>query len=169
MSERTCSVPDCDNQPKGRGFCKVHHKKIVGRVGPVLQCSIDGCTKLAGDTRGWCVMHYRRWQKRGVHELPLPQTEQSRFFSSVQISDCWEWTSGRLARGYGKFRSDGGRAVLAHRWAYEHLVGPIPAGLVLDHLCMNTCCVNPDHLEAVTQAVNVQRAAQLRRKGSTTR
>lgn len=48
---------------------------------------------------------------------------------------------------------------LAHRVMYEALVGPIPAGLVIDHLCRNTRCVNPDHLEAVTQAENVRRAA----------
>jgi hypothetical protein len=69
------------------------------------------------------------------------------------VGPCVEWTGARQpGRGYGRL---GIR--LAHRLAYEQARGPIPDGLVIDHLCRNTGCVNPDHLEAVTQAVNVQR------------
>lgn len=49
----------------------------------------------------------------------------------------------------------------AHRWAYEFLVGEIPEGLTLDHLCRNKACVMPDHLEPVTQAENHRRYRKL--------
>jgi hypothetical protein len=65
--------------------------------------------------------------------------------------DCWEWT-GSLNKGYGQWS-----ARMAHRLVWEVLVGPIPDGLTLDHLCRNSRCVNPDHLEPVTQAENNRR------------
>lgn len=59
--------------------------------------------------------------------------------------------------GYRKVRVEGRKIVRAHRLAYEATKGPIPEGLVIDHLCRNRQCVNPDHLEAVTQSVNAAR------------
>jgi hypothetical protein len=50
--------------------------------------------------------------------------------------------------------------VLAHRWAYEHFIGPIPAGLEIDHLCRVRHCVNPAHLEPVTKSENRRRQPQ---------
>lgn len=80
-----------------------------------------------------------------------------RFWAKVEPTGfCWNWTARTMPTGHGQFRGDGG-SVLAHRWAYEYLVGPIPGGLVLDHLCRNTRCVNPDHLDPVTNAENVLR------------
>lgn len=69
---------------------------------------------------------------------------------------CWLWQGDKLPRGYGQFRFDN-RHVLAHRFAYEMAKGAIPPGLVIDHLCRVTSCVNPDHLEAVTNAENLRR------------
>lgn len=69
---------------------------------------------------------------------------------------CWVWTGAKQSAGYGALRVDG-RVVLAHRHAYEQAVGPIPAGLQLDHLCRVTDCVNPEHLEPVTNRENVLR------------
>lgn len=71
---------------------------------------------------------------------------------------CWIWTGARQSRGYGSAAIPGtNRTTLAHRAIYELLVGTIPAGLTLDHLCRVKVCVNPDHLEPVSRAENVRR------------
>jgi hypothetical protein len=67
------------------------------------------------------------------------------------------WTAGAIAQGYGGFHPAKGVMVLAHRYAYEALIGPIPAGLVIDHLCRVRRCVNPAHLEPVTNEENLSR------------
>lgn len=83
-----------------------------------------------------------------------------RFMQKVDKTSagCWEWTAARSSSGYGQFGPGGrGSQALAHRWAYEFFVGPIPDGLELDHLCRNRACVNPEHLEPVTHRVNALR------------
>lgn len=80
-----------------------------------------------------------------------------RFWSKVDATGvCWLWTAHRDPNGYGRFRLDGAIRP-AHRVAYELLVGPIPEGLTLDHLCRIRHCVNPDHLEPVSRRVNTLR------------
>lgn len=69
---------------------------------------------------------------------------------------CWVWTAS-VSKGYGSFRGDTGTTVQAHRFAYRILVGDIPAGLEIDHLCRNRLCVNPWHMEPVPHRVNVLR------------
>lgn len=71
---------------------------------------------------------------------------------------CWEWNRYRNEHGYGRLNKAGQRTMYAHRWAYELLVGPIPVGLTIDHLCLNPACVNPEHLEPVTLSENRRRA-----------
>lgn len=83
-----------------------------------------------------------------------------RFWVKVDRSEsCWMWTAATNAYGYGYFRTPAGTRV-AHRIAYELLVGPIPDGLQLDHLCRSRRCVNPQHLDPVTQAENLRRGLQ---------
>lgn len=72
---------------------------------------------------------------------------------------CWEWCSEKDRNGYGVLRIDGAarRRAMAHRISYEFFTGPIPADKQIDHLCRNHGCVNPVHLEAVTQRENILR------------
>lgn len=82
---------------------------------------------------------------------------ESRFWSRVNKTDsCWLWTGGLNNTGYGVYKAYG-KAYFSHRFSYELLVGPIPEGLVLDHLCRVITCVNPEHLEPVTQHENILR------------
>ena len=92
--------------------------------------------------------------------MPRKYTDAERvaaFWAKVNKSEgCWEWTGARQPAGYGTVRVLN-RTCLAHRVAYESLVGPIPDGLHLDHLCRNPSCVNPAHLEPVTNRENITR------------
>jgi HNH endonuclease len=120
-------------------------------------CSIDDCERRKS-SRGWCSMHYRRWMRNGDPEKRqrlrgLPPKD--RFWARVDASGpCWTWTGGRTANGYGRFGITASNQELAHRFAWIILVGPIPEGLQLDHLCRVRLCVNPDHLEPVTPQEN---------------
>lgn len=76
----------------------------------------------------------------------------------ISESGCWVWDGSLSPEGYGKLTVNR-RTSYAHRVAYERYVGPIQRGLQLDHLCRVRCCVNPSHLEPVTQRMNALRGA----------
>ena len=98
------------------------------------------------------------WEYGRTHKAPRPTIEE-RFWSFVDKTEneqgCWLW-KGSLVHGYGHF-TIGYKMIRAQRFAYELLVGPVPDGLILDHLCRVTNCIRPDHLEPVTNRENVRR------------
>lgn len=85
-----------------------------------------------------------------------------RFWSKALAdgSGCWTWQAAKNKNGYGVVWQDG-KTVLAHRVSYELSNGPIRTGFTVDHLCRNRSCINPQHLESVTQKVNVLRGQSL--------
>jgi hypothetical protein len=91
-------------------------------------------------------------------------TAEARFWAKVDKTEgCWLWTAHVFRDGYAVFRVDG-KQVYIHRWAYELLVGPIPDGMQVDHLCRVRHCVRPDHLEPVTPRENSRRAKAANRR-----
>jgi hypothetical protein len=92
--------------------------------------------------------------------MDLPQRILNRI--AVQPDGCWQWTGAIQSRGYGAARGLDQRMWKAHRLVWTLLRGPIPDDLVIDHLCLNKPCVNPDHMELVTTAENTRRALGVR-------
>ncbi len=127
---------------------------------PPALCSVSDCDKPV-HVRGWCSTHYWRWYRHGDPntEPPRPQTFDEYLASSVDVGDCWLWTRSIKANGYGG-AAFAGKHHNAHLLVWRQLVGAIPDGLQLDHLCRVRHCVNPDHLEPVTPKVNAERGSK---------
>lgn len=118
-------------------------------------CSVDGCDKRVVGF-GLCPKHYRRLKLYGdpYTTQVIRGDDDKRFWSKVDFTgDCWIWTAAVDKDGYGRFRTPTTH-IRAHRWAWERVNGPIPEGLMIDHLCRNPGCVNPAHLEPVTNREN---------------
>lgn len=125
-------------------------------------CAVEDCDRLA-EALGWCPMHYMRYRRHGDPTRVVTTAGMSvadRFQHLVMVNEnggCWLWQGPLSDGGYGRLYVEKGVEVPAHRWSYEHSVGPIPDGLTIDHLCRVRACVNPDHLEPVTMRVNILR------------
>ena len=136
---------------------------MIQTEAPACRCGCGLPTKIASKDNpryGWQTGHW--------HEFLSGHRARYRALTNYRVTDsgCWEWQGKLLHKaGYGVLQHHG-KAWRAHRWMYEQLVGPIPPGTVLDHLCHNgtdcradgQCphrrCVNPAHLEPTTDAVN---------------
>jgi hypothetical protein len=109
--------------------------------------------------------------ERKPRRKPRPKVRPTtdRFLSKYVVAEsgCWEWQGSLDRKGYGEIHAPGypNNRVRAHRFSYELFVGPIPRArnIVIDHLCRNPRCVNPQHLEVVTQRENVIRGLAARR------
>jgi hypothetical protein len=128
-------------------------------------CSVEGCDRPSVYVAtGWCSPCYKKWWRRNRRPA---QTVEERFWPKVDkdgpvpdfaphLGPCWIWTGTPALTGYGTFSFDR-RKFYTHRIAYGLVVGPIPEGLQIDHLCRVRLCCNPAHLEPVTQAENIRR------------
>lgn len=127
-------------------------------------CSVAGCSGTVR-ARGWCAMHYARWRTSGDPGEASPRSllgvspEERIARRTTRTDGHWLWTGTITPNGYGSL-SVHGKVHFAHRFVYETLVGPIPAGMQLDHLCRIRHCVYPAHLEPVTCAENLRRGAR---------
>lgn len=128
-------------------------------MGGLCECGCGELTKIA--PYSWKARRWIRGQPlrfvNGHNRSRVPTLNPSRY--SIEDrgykTPCWIW-QGSVSGRYGQIGIDG-QTYQAHRAYYEQAKGDIPEGLVLDHLCRHTTCVNPDHLEPVTQKVNVRR------------
>lgn len=139
MTDRTCSIEDCEKAARTRGWCDKHYMRWHKYGDPLFLVPYVNRD------------HERFWAKVNK-DGPLPELRPD-------LGPCWVWT-GASTVGYGAFRLGRQRVTVgAHRWAYEETIGPIPDGLHLDHVCRRPICVNVEngHLEPVTPAENIRR------------
>lgn len=169
-----CTVSGCSRTRVYRETCKAHYRRLraSGSVGsgqirvklPLSGfCSVDPCEEIPV-AKGLCAAHYRRASLYGNPiGKPVRRSDLEKFFDHVTFTaDCWLW-SGMKRKGYGRFAFPKRTTyVSAHRWLFEIVVGRVPDGFELDHLCRTPACVNPDHLEAVTHSENLRRALPYR-------
>lgn len=126
-------------------------------------CAVPGCERRYA-SRGLCAAHLYRMRRTGElrPDVPIAATDEARFWAKVDKSgDCWIWQGAKTTRGHGQFGT-GSRVTYAHRFAYEHTVGAIPEDHILHHRCSNPACVNPTHIETMTQAEHAALHRRLR-------
>lgn len=118
-------------------------------------CCFSSCDRIAW-AKGYCIGHYAR-QRTGLPMIPLNQG-QRRFGTPPRIicdevNGCHIFRGAKDSSGYGHV-AIGSKMVKVHRLAWERENGPIPAGLVIDHICRNRACCNVEHLRLVTRQTN---------------
>ncbi len=183
---KTCSAGDCPEMAEKRGWCDMHYRRWQrtgttddpppkraagepeGRAPKVTACTgSEGCP---GQVRygTLCSTHAERKRLGKPMDAPVRpyiRDREASYWSRVDkngpvperrpdLGPCWLWTGNvNPVTGYGQFRQGA-----PHRYGYELANGAIPEGLHIDHLCAGRHCVNPAHLEAVTQQENNERA-----------
>lgn len=122
-------------------------------------CAIEGCNK-PSKHRGWCGMHYQRWQRHGdpmAETVPryrsLEEAFQAGLPTQAEQTGCLLWTGATTADGYGNLSARGAREY-AHRYAWERVHGPLPQGHLIDHICYSPACVEITHLRPADKPQN---------------
>lgn len=171
MTERICEFPDCGRPHSARGLCRGHDRqRALGRplvpMKPYVkrECSVAECDRTPR-AFGMCSVHRSQLARTGDLPKVAQKPVRDDIWSRVDATgDCWQWTGDKSRSASGAYygiisTANGDRRTRtgAHRFVYELLVGPVPEGLQIDHLCRNTLCVNPDHLEPVSGTVNINR------------
>lgn len=132
-------------------------------------CSVLSCDRPAV-ARGWCNTHWARWKRTGDVQADVPVVQLGRspyervMDTVTEVDGHWITSAVDRIHGYGQVRDGRARTLKSHRVVYEHHRGPIPEGMVIDHLCRTKACVNPDHLEVVTQPENARRIDRVGRR-----
>lgn len=125
-------------------------------------CSVDGCDKPT-KAKGYCKLHHLQWWRTGDPTMRQRRPSEPLVAGNYETADngCWNWTGYVDANGYGKAydpdQHRGQRLDWAHRVSYRNFKGDIPPGHEIDHVCQNTLCINPAHLDAVTKKEHARR------------
>jgi HNH endonuclease len=164
MTERICSVDQCGKRLVARGLCSGHWTRWrkygdpLGSAAPRFptECTVEGCSQ-PHYGRGWCQKHYSRVRATGTTEkIDRRSDPQPRFWAKVMKTDtCWLWLGATNDLGYGQIINRS-RSSYVHRLSYEWANGPIPDGMMIDHICQVPACVNPDHLRLATRKQNAE-------------
>jgi HNH endonuclease len=187
-SAPACKAPTpepCPEPHEAKGYCAKHYRAwrlygnpLEARYTKPL-CSVDPSHGRATGGLEMCKPCYDRNRWHGDPTMGKPYRSRDEMEPTVRfdalvdrngplplwapcLGPCWLWTGNLTCKGYAADFSVDGRSTKPHRWSYEHFIGPIPVGLTIDHLCLVKSCVNPFHLEPVTNAENLRRRAERR-------
>ena len=155
---KICEFEDCDRSTDIRDWCSKHyvylrsHGLIEVKGGGT--CSVSDCGS-AVYAKGMCRLHRDRVKSTGATDAPESIDNFSNYW--VVETGCWLWLGSVGTNGYGRTSTPVHGATGAHRAMFIEHNGPLPDGVILDHLCRQPTCVNPDHLDPVTNQENIAR------------
>lgn len=177
-NKRVCGFAGCGRKSYAFGLCKAHYEqkrrgrslsKLYSTRRPNgcerLGCAFPGCDKMCL-AKGYCTAHYWQLRHKGTLTERYSYVAPKKGFPPRIICDeapcniyglsghCHVFRGSTSNSGYGQFQREG-KYFKVHRYIYEKEVGEIPKGMVIDHMCRNRGCCNPDHLRVVTYKVNV--------------